>query len=118
MSDEVFFSPRLTAHDQRRTFPIAPLEYHAAAVERTIETAGAVRHAQPAARGGIERKVLAEHMGARGITVSDRVIGSRERHPHMRTGCPGRSRLRGRRGGGPASLSAARHAAGLAPHAA
>src|SRR5712664_71658 len=36
----------------------------------------------------------------------------------MRTGRPGRSRLRGRRSGGPASLSAARHAAGLAPDAA
>ena len=36
----------------------------------------------------------------------------------MRTRCPGGSRLRGRRRGRPASLSAARHAAGLAPHAA
>src|SRR6267143_4341941 len=36
----------------------------------------------------------------------------------MRTGCPGRSRLRGRRSGCPTSLRAARHAAGLAPDAA
>src|SRR5882762_6938442 len=77
-ADEVVFSPRLTAHDQRRTFAIAPFEHHAARIERTIQTGRAVRHAQPAARGGIERKVLAEHVGARGVTVSDRVIGSRE----------------------------------------
>src|SRR5438477_155438 len=30
MSDEAFSSPRLTAHDERRTFPIAPLQHHAA----------------------------------------------------------------------------------------
>src|ERR1700680_3970919 len=36
----------------------------------------------------------------------------------MRTGCPGRSRLRGGRSGRTASLRAARHAAGLAPNAA
>ena len=57
---------------------VGAIREHDAAIERTIETARAVRHAQPATRGGIERKVLAEHMGARGITVSDRVIGSRE----------------------------------------
>src|SRR6266480_654824 len=78
MSDEAFSSPRLTAHDERRTFPIAPLQHHAAAIERTVETGGAVRHAQPAARNRIDRKVLAEHMGARGIAVRDRVIGSRK----------------------------------------
>src|SRR5256885_2336999 len=76
-SDEAFSSPRLTAHDQRPAYPLAPPKHHAAGIERAVETGRAVRHAQPAARNGIDRKVLAEHMGARGIAVRDPITRSR-----------------------------------------
>src|SRR5579859_1927431 len=74
--DQVFLPPRLAAHHEGSAFTVAPLEHDATAIDGTVETGGAIRHAQPAPRQRVEREVLAEDPGARRVAVRDRVVGT------------------------------------------
>src|SRR6202050_5958073 len=79
-ADEIVLAPCLAADDERRALAIAPLEHDAAAIDRPVQADRAISHAQPAARNGIERKVLPEYPGARRIAVCDRMGGPQARH--------------------------------------
>ena len=75
---QVRLTPRLPADHQRGPFPVAPLEHDAAAIQRPVQAGRAVRHAQPAARDGIQREVLAEDMRALRVAIGNRVLRAGE----------------------------------------
>src|ERR1700720_4649579 len=84
-------APNLAADQERSAFTISPFENDCPVIHGTIETRGAVGHAQPTSRSIVKRKILAEQRSANGIAVGDWVIRSRESGAHV---CSRRTRHR------------------------
>src|SRR5581483_321003 len=110
-ADQKILSPRLTTDDE--WFIASPLHDDRRPVERAIEARGAVRHPEPAPWYVVQRKILAEHVRMRRITVCDRRIGLVERHADVRAGRTGLRIFRRA-----AARRRARHAAGRPANAA
>ena len=116
-AQKIFFAPRLAADDKGSAGGVAPFEDNAGAIFGAIETGGAVGHTQPRAGSVVERKVLAEDVGVRRVTVGDGVIRAHEGDAHVRAGSARDGILRRSSGSRASARGAARDAAGDGTHA-
>src|SRR5580704_14442220 len=94
-AQKIFFAPGLAADDKWSARGVSPFEDDARAVFWTIEAGSAIGHAQPGAGCAVERIVLAEDMGVRRVTISNRMIRPSESDPHVCAGSARDGILRG-----------------------